>query len=134
MEGKEAFVAEMFGVTVETIKRRIRDNSKLREVKMHIRDSQIDFAEDQLLSLIGQKNFNAIKFFLEAHGKDRGYGKEQTEQTGIKTGVLLINNLNMNSKEQLDSGSWSEIALKQKEERDRRMLEEQRTIDITPEE
>ena len=41
-----------------------------------IDDVKLDLAEHQLHSLMKDKNFPAIKFFLENKGGDRGYGKD----------------------------------------------------------
>lgn len=129
MEGREAQVADMFGLTVATIKKRIKNNPDLIAIKSHVREYQIDIAEDSLMDLIKRnKNFSAIKFFLESHGKDRGYGKEATEQSNSQTGVLLINNLSINNN--LTTDEWADIARKQKIERDK---EESQIIDIKKE-
>ena len=48
----------------------------------------LDFAEDALIGMIEDGNFYAIKEFLAARGKARGYGK--TEERGTKSDPIVI--------------------------------------------
>ena len=127
--GQDAYVAELFGITVQAIKKRIKNSENLKLIKEHVHEKKLDFAEGQLLSLMKDKHFPSIKYFLESHGKSRGYGKEAIEQNTNKTGVLLINSLSVTNNN-LDPDSWSELARRQKIERDRQTEIEENTIDI----
>ena len=52
----------------------------------------LDFAESQLFSLINQKDFRAITFYLERKGADRGWGmvgKQQVELTAAPVQPII---------------------------------------------
>ncbi len=46
---------------------------ELKELLSEIRSNTLDYAESKLLQHIDKDNFNALKFFLETQGKNRGY-------------------------------------------------------------
>ena len=43
---------------------------------LDVDEESLDLAEGKLHSLMNDKNFNAIKFYLENKGASRGYGKD----------------------------------------------------------
>lgn len=126
-DGNEHSAAESLGITVKTLRKHIKNNEILSDVKDHILARQIGFAEEQLMSLIKCKDFQSIKFFLESKGKDYGWGKNATQEGSTnKTGVLLINNMTVNNAN-LNPDDWSKVVLQgrenQKEQLDKKALE-----------
>lgn len=61
------------GTSHQNISQRVARSSELKTFLDKIKDFNVDTAEVQLLNLIRQGDFQAIKFYLQCHGKDRGY-------------------------------------------------------------
>lgn len=51
----------------------IKKYPELNDTLQEIRNNTLDYAESKLLQHIDNNNFNALKFFLETQGKQRGY-------------------------------------------------------------
>ena len=127
-EGNEHASAEILGITTKTLRKHIKNNDVLIDVKDHILSKQISFVEEQLMALISLKDFQAIKFFLENKGKDHGWGKNAVE-TGMtqKTGVLLVNNLTVNNAN-LNPQDWSQTVKQMRE--DQKVLLDEKAIEL----
>jgi hypothetical protein len=50
-------------------------NAPFKKACLHVRETALDIAESKLISLMLKGNLSAIKFWLNAHGQSRGYGK-----------------------------------------------------------
>lgn len=135
-QGYEAHAADALGITVKTLRKHIKANDVLIDIKDHILSRQIAFAESQLQDLIALKDLRAIKYFLDSKGKDYGWGKNSTENVqGQKTGVLLINNMTINnSGESLNPTEWSDIVLDQAKDQKKILDQRAKELDLIEDE
>lgn len=108
-EGNDYNASEMLGINVRTLRKHIKNNDVLKDVKDHLLSKQLAFVEERLMNLIALNDFQAIKYFLENKGKDAGWGKNSSDDGSTqKTGVLLINNFNVNNTN-LNPRDWAQI-------------------------
>ena len=61
------------GTSHQNISQRIAKSKDLRKFREKLREFNVDTAEVALMNLIRREDFQAIKFYLQCHGKDRGY-------------------------------------------------------------
>ncbi len=69
--------AEDLGISVQAVSKRCKKSEFLQEVRDHVETQFLDLAENQLISLIKDKNLGAICFYLKCKGKSRGYVERQ---------------------------------------------------------
>lgn len=62
----------------------IKRTPVLREAKERYRLGGVDIAESRLMQAIDVGNLNAIMFYLDRMGRDRGYGQHETIETKNK--------------------------------------------------
>lgn len=128
--GNEHSAAEALGITAKTLRKHIKNNDTLGDVKEHILAYQIGFAEEKLMDLIRLKDFQSIKFFLESKGKDSGWGKNASQEGNTnKTGVLLINNMTVNNAN-LNPDDWSKAVTVNREEQKKLLNEQAIELDL----
>lgn len=72
--GFESVAATKLGMPVEALKKRVQRSEKLQLARALIVDRNCDVAEAALMTLIREKNFKAIRYYLDTHGRSRGYG------------------------------------------------------------
>ncbi len=75
----------------------MRDDPNFAEAVRHIQAALVDDIEDRLIRLAQKDRFDAIKLYLQAKAKDRGYVDRQ-EITGARGGPIqsLDARLNLN--------------------------------------
>jgi len=92
--GIQAAAAEALKMTRSNICRRIAESPRLQQAVVDARENALDVAESQLMKLITEGDGPSIRYFLDCHGKSRGYGRRglQVEVDGPigATGVLVI--------------------------------------------
>lgn len=77
--GIRSVAARKLGVTRQAITNFGRRHPELAEAESEIRDELVDLAEGKLLTAVNKGEFNAIRYFLDNHGSDAGYGKKRLE-------------------------------------------------------
>lgn len=82
--------AKMLGISQESIRQRIRKSEKLKAAMYDIKESNLDFVEMKLMALIQVDDFNAIRYYLEAHGRDRGYGRQREEIGEYEQTIVIL--------------------------------------------
>jgi very-short-patch-repair endonuclease len=75
--GFTSIAAQNLDCHVSTITNYIAKYPELKDTLKEIREKTLDFAESKLLTHINNDNFNALKFFLQTQGKERGYIERQ---------------------------------------------------------
>lgn len=81
--GMIARAAEKLGIDYTTLYKYLRQTPELKDVVMHIRESQLDLAETKLLENIKEGKEASIFFYLKCKAQERGYiEKQQIEHTG----------------------------------------------------
>jgi hypothetical protein len=75
--GFTSIAAQNLDCTVATINNYLNKYPELKDTLKEIREKTLDFAESKLLTHINNDNFNALKFFLQTQGKERGYIERQ---------------------------------------------------------
>ncbi len=76
-DGIVVLTAKKLGVDPSTIRRRLRAEPKLREVRDELVESFVDLAETQLRRLVKKGNLGAVIFTLRTLGRSRGYVERQ---------------------------------------------------------
>ena len=71
--GFVSVAAKNLNCDTKTIYNYMNRYPELKELLSEIRNKTLDYAESKLLQHIENDNFNALKFFLETQGKQRGY-------------------------------------------------------------
>lgn len=66
--------AKRLGCCRWTVSSRINENATVREAYRQIVEDRVDTAESKLMELVGNGDLRAIMYFLDAKGKQRGYG------------------------------------------------------------
>ena len=61
------------GTSHQNVSARVRKSPELKKFIDKIKEFNVDTAEVQLINLIRKGDFQAIKFYLQCQGKDRGY-------------------------------------------------------------
>lgn len=69
--------AKKLGVDPSTIRRRLRAEPKLREVRDELVESFVDLAETKLRQLVRKGNLGAVIFVCKTLGRSRGYVERQ---------------------------------------------------------
>ena len=87
--GTQSVAARRLGCSRETLRRYANQFATVRTAVEDARDSLLDFAEDELIKLIGEGNITAIIFYLKTQGKKRGY-VERVEQTGADGAAVQV--------------------------------------------
>lgn len=86
-------IAKDIGVSRNTLYKYVKEVMSIDYKDM--RESMLDVAEAKLMQNIAEGNQNAIQFFLDRQGRNRGYGeKQQLERQDIPTiniGTIKIN-------------------------------------------
>lgn len=67
--------ASKAGLSRRTVYNWLGSNETFKAACSHVCQTALDIVESKLLSLVLQGNLSAIKFWLNAHGQSRGYGK-----------------------------------------------------------
>ena len=87
-------IAQDIGVCRVTLYTYLREKMNINYKDM--RESMLDIAENKLLKNIIDGNQNAIQFFLDRQGRNRGYGeKQQLDRQDVPTiniGKIEVNN------------------------------------------
>ena len=80
LQGNISAIAGVLKISRRQIYRWLKEDKVFKEEieNINVDDLRLDLAEHQLAQLIKDKDFRAIKFFLENKGKSRGYGDAQT--------------------------------------------------------
>lgn len=65
--------AAKLGTSHQNISQRVARSAELKQYLDKLKEFNLDTAEVQLLNLIRKGDFAAIKFYLQCHGKERGY-------------------------------------------------------------
>ena len=87
-------IAQDIGVCRATLYTYLRNEMNISYKDM--RESMLDIAENKLLKNILDGNQNAIQFFLDRQGKNRGYGeKQQLDRQDVPT--INIGKIEVNS-------------------------------------
>ncbi len=93
--GIQAAAAEQLSMSRSNLNKRVAESPRLQQAIVDARENALDIAESQLMKLITEGDGPSIRYFLDTHGKTRGYGKRNALQIdsdgplGV-TGVLLI--------------------------------------------
>ena len=78
-KGVVGLAAKSLGVTERTIHRKLEEYEELRLVLRELREAECDTCELYLAKIIRSEGhrdqFKAIKWFLETHGRRRGWGQ-----------------------------------------------------------
>jgi len=85
LQGNISALSSAVKVSRQTIYNWMKNDKELKKEldEINVDDLKLDVAENQLLALIKEKNFPAIRFFLENQGGSRGYGdKKEIRHTG----------------------------------------------------
>lgn len=93
--GFKSPAALMLNVSQSSLHMRIKKSVILQEALLEITESRLDIAETQLMQLVDDGNFSAIKYYLDNQGNRRGYGKglqhggvfRPVENTQMKTTI-----------------------------------------------
>lgn len=80
-------IAKELGCDRRTLSSYIKKN--FPDLLQEMRESMLDVAEAKLLQNINSGNENAIEYFLDRQGKDRGYG----EQSAIPQNAVPVINI-----------------------------------------
>lgn len=93
--------ASRLGVDYQALKKRVDRSETLRSVMEDAREKMLDLAENQLFTLVANKNWKAIRYILDTFGQKRGYGlrEEQADKTTVN--VNLAPSLPMERLEQI---------------------------------
>lgn len=86
--GNLSMAARKLGVSRSGMEKFLNTRPELQEVRREAKESMLDVAEDQLMSLIHTGDIRAITFYLKTQGKERGYTERQ-EVTGKDGGALV---------------------------------------------
>jgi hypothetical protein len=81
--------AKSMGVSYRDLHTYMSKNPSLWELKYTIDNTIVDAAEEQLMALIDNKNFAAIKMVLLTKGKDRGW--TYMNPKGTESGKIDLN-------------------------------------------
>lgn len=81
--------ADMCGINPKTHYEWVKNDPNYRAAVEEITERAIDFAESKLFKKIASENLDAIKFFLRAKAKKRGYGNEQKEEYEDQPTVII---------------------------------------------
>jgi hypothetical protein len=84
---------EMVGISRRTYYDWMRDDLEFKEAVEEGEERRLDFAEGKLFKNIEGGDMSAIKFYLEAHGEKRGYGRKKLDITSngqTMTGVVVL--------------------------------------------
>ena len=81
--------SKSLGISLEMLKKAIKDNPKLQKVVEATEEINLDFAESKLRNLIDKENVPAILFFLKCKGKARGY-IEHADSNVVPTKPILF--------------------------------------------
>ena len=82
--------AKKLGMCTQNLYFLLKNDPKLKEMFKQAEEERIDIAEDVLLQLIrDDKNFQAVKFFLETKGRKRGYGNK-VEVTHVDESTAIL--------------------------------------------
>lgn len=77
-------IAQDIGVSRYTLYKYVRENMDINY--KDFRESMLDIAENKLMANIIDGNQNAIQFFLDRQGKNRGYGERpQLDRQDVPT-------------------------------------------------
>jgi hypothetical protein len=68
--------AQFLGISHADLNKVIAEREDLKRVLAEADNCVVDMVESALLKLVRSGHFNAIKFFLEAKARDRGYGQK----------------------------------------------------------
>jgi hypothetical protein len=74
--GNRGIVAKLLGLKPNSVYARLANNQELYDACYFAREELKDIAETKLFELVEQGDFQAIKFYLNSQGKDRGYGEK----------------------------------------------------------
>lgn len=77
--GFQAKVAKFLECSTANISQRIRSSTYLQAIKAECKEKRLDEAESSLFDKVLEGHFQAIQYFLETHGKSRGYGQMNKE-------------------------------------------------------
>ena len=72
---KSATVRKL-GMCIQNLYRLMSNDPELKAMLKAAEEERLDIAEDVLFQLIKEKNFQAVKFFLETKGRKRGYANK----------------------------------------------------------
>jgi hypothetical protein len=87
--GIKVTIAKRLDVTRQTVDNYLRKWSTVNDVYIEECESVTDMAEANLIQEIRDRNFQAIRFYLQTKGKDRGYVERQ-EVTGANGRDLTV--------------------------------------------
>ncbi len=73
-------IARKLGCKRQTISERLEKSKKLRKARISETKNNVDMGEMVLLKLMSELNLDATKYYLNAMGKDRGYGTQSIKQ------------------------------------------------------
>lgn len=80
-KGVMSIAAKSLGVTERTVHRKLQEYEELRTVLRELREAECDTCELYLAKIIRSEShrdqFKAIKWYLETHGRERGWGQPQ---------------------------------------------------------
>lgn len=101
--GIRSEAANKLGITHGAITHRIKRSEHLIQGEAEINESCIDFSESQLLKLVKEGYFPAIKYHLDAKGRSRGYGRPLVSNINIaNTNAVNVDTGNIIPAETLD--------------------------------
>lgn len=81
-QGFTSVAAQMLGVTVRAVNKRIKGSKTLQRVTEELREFNLDVAESKLLAKVNSGETKAIFYFLNNQGKKRGYGRKWWDSDG----------------------------------------------------
>lgn len=80
--GNISAAARSIGASRTTVHNRINKSDKVKEAYDSVNESNLDLAENELMELVRDGNFRAIKFYLRTKGRTRGYGDRMDITSG----------------------------------------------------
>lgn len=75
-QGFTSVAAELLGVTVRAVNKRVQTSKMLQDVMKECREFVLDVAESKLFKAIQDGKMMAVMYYLNNQGKARGYGRK----------------------------------------------------------
>lgn len=88
--GNQAAAARALDCSRNTIRNRINSSDKVKKAYDEVNEANLDRAENELMELVKEGDFKAIKFYLRTKGRTRGYG-DKMELDGDLSSTINVN-------------------------------------------